>query len=156
MRSVSRDVPIFGEPLLPGPFPSKRLFELQSRPDLIVRKYRITSKRFTPREGVDINAVVEHYTRLADAILDLKNYGVSLPASRLDHGDDEEGEVCIFIVTQRIQGTDLSSVDSLPLESQDRLDSFLAGILQAIVTAFEERRPYFFMFVSSRLFGVVR
>ncbi len=140
--SVENKFP-FDEPLVPSEFPDIKTFK--SDPTKLVKEYMAH-----PKNLEDLRDMVEtfHSNQLTPLS---ERYGIRLAHTDIVAGKNENGELTVFFVRERIRGQSIKSAEVLPEEARKKLCVFYETIIQHHIDAYNENGKFWCDFKNDQL-----
>lgn len=115
-----------------GDFPIRTLAD---DPDKLVRTESLVG---TAEE------TVEHYQNIKEWFGTMKDvYGIKVPDMDIAQMTGDEDKSHIYLLVDKIIGTQFGETEKLPEESQIQFETFYSGLLQSALDAYQAGRPFF-------------
>ncbi len=113
------------------------LKELKSDPNKIVRRETLVND--------SIDDTILFYKDVKNMFEAMKhNYGVNIPDMDMVIGELRQDKKYMFMIVDKIEGSNLNDAKNLPESAKEKFETFYVGILQSVLDAYKENKPFFF------------
>lgn len=132
---------------------SHKINQLKNRPDKLVRQIKLIDRHhgaYTSKEALEKE--INHFKRGFAVFRNLEHrYGIAVPEMDLLVGKDNDENIAMFTVIDKIIGEDLWDIKNLPPSAKDEFERFLSAVARHYFDTYQEGGDYWWDFYEAQI-----